>query len=55
MGYGALEAMIADEAPIGSPSAWLARLFDRVQQRTGRAPEDDWTAAMLVPATGEEE
>ena len=44
-----LEAMLA-EAPVNdSPAVWLARLFDSVQQRTGRAPEDDWTAAMLVP------
>ena len=31
------------------PVSWISGLFDRVQRRTGRAPEDDWTAAMLVP------
>jgi len=49
MGYSALESMLGEEPPTGSPSAWLARLYDRVQRRTGRVPEDDWTAAMLVP------
>lgn len=47
MGYQALESMLAVEA--GPPAAWLAGLFDRVQRRTGRMPEDDWTAALLVP------
>ncbi len=50
LGYQALEAMLSQESLSGSPSAWLAGLFDRVQQRTGRLPEDDWTAAMLVPS-----
>lgn len=49
LGYQALESMLAQEPSPGSPAAWLAGLFDRVQQRTGRLPEDDWTAAMLVP------
>ncbi|MDH3745567.1 MAG: SpoIIE family protein phosphatase [Acidobacteriota bacterium] len=49
LGYGALETMLSDEPPTGSSSSWLAGLFDRVQQRSGRTPEDDWTAAMLVP------
>ena len=49
LGYQALESMLA-EAPFNeSPAEWLAGLFDSVHQRTGRAPEDDWTAAMLVP------
>ena len=49
MGYGALESMISEEPPTDSPSAWLAGLFDRVQQHSVRTLEDDWTAAMLVP------
>ncbi len=49
LGYQALQSMIA-EAPFNdSPAVWLDGLFDSVHQRTGRAPEDDWTAAMLVP------
>ncbi|MCP4591853.1 MAG: SpoIIE family protein phosphatase [bacterium] len=54
LGYEALEAMLCQELATGSPSLWLAGLFDRVQQRTGRLPEDDWTAAMLVPREAEE-
>jgi sigma-B regulation protein RsbU (phosphoserine phosphatase) len=54
LGYQALESMLSEEPSTGSPSSWLSGLFDRVQQRTGRVPEDDWTAAMLVPRdTGE--
>jgi sigma-B regulation protein RsbU (phosphoserine phosphatase) len=53
MGYGMLEMMISDEPPAGEPSLWLAGLFDRVQQHSARAPEDDWTAAMLVPREDE--
>ena len=54
LGYGALELMLSEEPSTGSPSSWLSGLFDRVQRRTGRVPEDDWTAAMLVPRdTGE--
>lgn len=49
MGYGALESMLSEEPPAGPASTWLAALFDRVQRHTGRTPEDDWTAAMLVP------
>jgi serine phosphatase RsbU (regulator of sigma subunit) len=49
LGYQALESLLCQEPVTGSPSRWLAGLFDRVQQRTGRLPEDDWTAAMLVP------
>jgi sigma-B regulation protein RsbU (phosphoserine phosphatase) len=54
LGYQALEAMLGREPTTGSPSSWLTGLFDRVQRRTARRPEDDWTAAMLVPReTGE--
>jgi len=49
LGYQALEAMLGREPSTGSPSSWLTGLFDRVQRHTTRAPEDDWTAAMLVP------
>jgi len=49
MGYQALESMLGLEPSTGSPSSWLSGLFDSVQRRTGRVPEDDWTAAMLVP------
>jgi len=53
LGYQALESMLSDEPSTGPPSSWLTGLFERVQLRTGRLPEDDWTAAMLVPsATG---
>jgi serine phosphatase RsbU (regulator of sigma subunit) len=54
MGYQALESMLGQEPSTGSPSLWLSGLFDSVQQRTGRVPEDDWTAAMLVPREAEE-
>jgi len=54
LGYQALESMLCREPSTGSPSSWLAGLFDRVQRRTVRAPEDDWTAAMLVPRDAEE-
>jgi len=54
MGYQALESMLSEQPLSESPSSWLAGLFDSVQQRTVRAPEDDWTAAMLAPRdTGE--
>ncbi len=49
LGYHALESMLGREPLTGSPSSWLSRLFDRVQRGAGRAPEDDWTAAVLVP------
>jgi serine phosphatase RsbU (regulator of sigma subunit) len=49
LGYEALESMLSREPAAGSPSSWLSGLFDNVQQRTGRLPEDDWTAALLVP------
>jgi sigma-B regulation protein RsbU (phosphoserine phosphatase) len=49
LGYRALESMLGDAPGSDTPSSWLAQLFDRVQQRTGRLPEDDWTAAILVP------
>jgi sigma-B regulation protein RsbU (phosphoserine phosphatase) len=54
LGYEVLESLLGREPSTGSPSSWLSGLFDRVQRRTGRVPEDDWTAAMLVPHdTGE--
>ena len=53
VGYQALESMLSQEPPAGSPSKWLSGLFDRVQRCTGRVPEDDWTAAMLVPREAE--
>ena len=53
LGYQALESMLGREPSTGSPSSWLTGLFDRVQRRTARTPEDDWTAAMLVPREGE--
>jgi sigma-B regulation protein RsbU (phosphoserine phosphatase) len=49
LGYEALESMLSQEPSAESPSSWLSGLFDSVQKRTARAPEDDWTAAMLVP------
>ena len=49
LGYEALESMLAQEPAATSPSSWLSGLFDSVQKRTERTPEDDWTAAMLVP------
>ncbi len=54
LGYEALESMLGQIPATGSPSSWLSELFDRVQRRTVRAPEDDWTAAMLVPREAEE-
>ena len=49
LGYQALESMLSEESSAESTSSWLSDLFDRVQTRTGRVPEDDWTAALLVP------
>jgi sigma-B regulation protein RsbU (phosphoserine phosphatase) len=49
LGYEVLEEMLCGEPPTAAPAAWLAGLFDRVQRRSGRLPEDDWTAALLVP------
>jgi serine phosphatase RsbU (regulator of sigma subunit) len=54
LGYEALESLLADELSNGSPAERLAALFDRVRQRTSRLPEDDWTAALLVPRRAEE-
>lgn len=55
LGYQALETMIGSEPESDAPASWLTGLFDNVQRRTGRVPEDDWTAAVLVPAeTGAE-
>ena len=55
LGYEALETMLQVESSTDSPSAWLSGLFDRVQRQSGRDPEDDWTAAMLVPTEAWEE
>jgi sigma-B regulation protein RsbU (phosphoserine phosphatase) len=49
IGYESLESLIAAAPTAKEPAIRLSRLFDRVQQRTGRAPEDDWTATLLVP------
>jgi serine phosphatase RsbU (regulator of sigma subunit) len=49
LGYEALESMLSRQPSTGSAAAWLAGLFEAVQQRTSRLPEDDWTAAMLLP------
>ncbi len=53
LGYQALELMLSQKPLTGPPSLWLAGLFDSVQLQTGRMPEDDWTAAMLVPRVRE--
>ncbi|MCP4896146.1 MAG: SpoIIE family protein phosphatase [bacterium] len=55
LGYQALEMMLCRELATETPSSWLTGLFDSVQRRTTRAPEDDWTAALLVPREVEEE
>jgi sigma-B regulation protein RsbU (phosphoserine phosphatase) len=52
LGYETLESMLSNEPPTATPFSWLTGLFDRVQQQTGRVPEDDWTAALLVPREG---
>ncbi len=52
LGYQALESMLSQEPWTGAPASWLTGLFDKVQQRTSRVPEDDWTAAILVPREG---
>lgn len=50
LGYEALEAMVGREPGAGTtPAERLAGLFDAVHECTGRLPEDDWTAALLVP------
>ena len=48
LGYQALESMLGEQPAADTPSAWLAGLFDTIQKQTARAPEDDWTAAVLV-------
>lgn len=55
LGYRELESMLAEQTSTGPASSWLTGLFDSVQQRTGRLPEDDWTATMLVPRKAEGE
>jgi len=49
IGYEAFESMLGREPSTGSPASRLSWLFDTVQRTTGRVPEDDWTAAMLMP------
>ncbi len=48
LGYEALELMLGRETSTGSPFSWLTSIFDRVQQKTGCVPEDDWTATLLA-------
>ncbi len=54
LGYDALESLLAQQGPIASPARWLAEVFEEVERRTHGAPDDDWTAAMLVPRGGEQ-
>jgi sigma-B regulation protein RsbU (phosphoserine phosphatase) len=54
LGYHAFESMLERAAGTGPSAPWLASLFDAVQRTMGRAPEDDWTAAVLVPGDGAE-
>jgi len=54
MGYGELERLLSEQPSAEAPADWLAGLFDRVQRHSGRAPEDDWTAALLVPSVAKE-
>ena len=49
LGYGRLEQLIGEQSSAETPAVWLAGLFDRLQLQTGRLPDDDWTAALLVP------
>jgi sigma-B regulation protein RsbU (phosphoserine phosphatase) len=49
IGYDEFESLIAAAPDAETSSDWLSGLFDRVQLRSGRTPEDDWTAALLVP------
>ncbi len=53
IGYEALETMLGQGPAGGAPSSTLAWLFDRVHRATGRVPEDDWTAALLMARDGE--
>jgi serine phosphatase RsbU (regulator of sigma subunit) len=56
LGYESLEETLGEpsaaESPTDSPARWLSNLFDSVGQRSGHIPEDDWTAAILVPRPG---
>ncbi len=49
LGYCRFEQMLREQPTQEDPAAWLASLFDRLQRQAGRLPEDDWTAALLVP------
>lgn len=49
IGYEVLESSIASESISREPADRLTGLFERIQQRSGRTPEDDWTAILLVP------
>lgn len=51
MGYQAFEAVLGGAPAQAPPAVWLGTLFDRVQQGTGRVPDDDWTAALLIPGS----
>ncbi len=48
IGYSALENLLA-RLPPSAPEAWLDELFERLMGRTEGLPDDDWTAALLVP------
>jgi serine phosphatase RsbU (regulator of sigma subunit) len=49
LGYEQLESILGREVASGPPATWLSGLFEAVQLQSGRVPEDDWTAAMLLP------
>lgn len=49
LGYDALESILARQPTITSPASWLDEVFEEVARRTRRVPDDDWTAAMLLP------
>jgi sigma-B regulation protein RsbU (phosphoserine phosphatase) len=49
IGYESLEETLGGLAAAGTPGGRLAELFEAVQERSGRLPDDDWTAALLVP------
>jgi sigma-B regulation protein RsbU (phosphoserine phosphatase) len=49
LGYDALESLLVQGPDRKGPSQWLGELFDRIQRTSGQVPDDDWTAALLVP------